>query len=112
VHLVEPIYDGAKINQLRSRAALYIHGHSAGGTNPSLVEAMFLGLPILAFDCVYNRHTTEERCLYWSTADELFRYISNIDTYQLDAVSKAMKTIAETRYRWQAIIKKYEALYR
>ena len=54
IHLLEPIYEPHEINWIRSNAALYVHGHSAGGTNPSLVEAMNFGLPILAFDCVYN----------------------------------------------------------
>jgi putative lipase involved disintegration of autophagic bodies len=48
-----------------------VHGHSAGGTNPSLVEAMNFGLPILAFDCVYNRATTEDKCKYWKTAEDI-----------------------------------------
>ena len=56
--LLDPIYEPHTVNWLRSNARVYIHGHSAGGTNPSLVEAMNLSLPILAFDCVYNRATT------------------------------------------------------
>ena len=61
--MLDPVYDLHRVNWLRSHAAVYIHGHSAGGTNPSLVEAMCLGLPVFAFDCVYNRATTENRCL-------------------------------------------------
>lgn len=78
IHLLDPVYEPHTINWLRSNAALYIHGHSAGGTNPSLVEAMNLGLPILAFDCVYNRATTEEKCLYWKNAEELEREVEEM----------------------------------
>ena len=63
LHLLDPVYESHTVNWLRSNASLYVHGHSAGGTNPSLVEAMNLGLPILAFDCVYNRATTEDKAL-------------------------------------------------
>ncbi len=71
IHLLEPIYEPHEINWIRSKATLYVHGHSAGGTNPSLVEAMNFGLPILAFDCVYNRATTEDKCKYWKTAEDI-----------------------------------------
>ncbi|GHT96818.1 hypothetical protein FACS1894141_7320 [Spirochaetia bacterium] len=110
IHLFDPIYESAEINFLRSRASLYVHGHQAGGTNPSLVEAMYLALPILAFDCVYNRYTTENSCIYWANGDELFRYIAPLDTEKLAALRTTMKTIAGKRYRWQTITQKYEAL--
>lgn len=54
IHLLELIYEPHEINWICSNAAPYVHGHSAGRTNPSLVEAMNFGLPLLAFDCVYN----------------------------------------------------------
>ena len=57
--LVEAIYDQNILNVFRSNCYVYIHGHSAGGTNPSLVEAMNLSLPIIAYDCNFNRYTTE-----------------------------------------------------
>jgi glycosyltransferase involved in cell wall biosynthesis len=112
IYLFEPIYEAEKINCLRSRAAIYIHGHSAGGTNPSLVEAMFLGLPVFAFDCVYNRHTTENQCVYWSNVDELYNKITLYNELRLDSIGKNMKVIAENRYRWNTIVAKYEALFR
>jgi glycosyltransferase involved in cell wall biosynthesis len=112
IHLLDPIYDPEKINALRSYSSLYVHGHSAGGTNPSLVEAMFLGLPIFAFDCVYNRYTTENQCVYWSTVDELYNYLTQYNWLKLDSIGKNMKVIAEHRYRWDTIVSKYEALFR
>ena len=65
IYLLEPIYDQNILNQLRSNCYLYIHGHSAGGTNPSLVEAMYLELPIIAYDINYNRETTSNKALYF-----------------------------------------------
>jgi glycosyltransferase involved in cell wall biosynthesis len=111
INLLEPIYDHDKLKTLRSNARLYIHGHSAGGTNPSLVEAMILGLPILAFDCEYNRYTTEDRCLYWSNSDTLYETIKEIDLVDLESIGKTMKSIADRRYRWKSIVEKYESLY-
>ncbi len=53
--LLDAIYDLGVLYTLRANAEMYVHGHSAGGTNPSLVEAMFFGCPILCYDVVYNR---------------------------------------------------------
>jgi glycosyltransferase involved in cell wall biosynthesis len=112
IYLLDPIYNSMEINFLRSHAHLYIHGHSAGGTNPSLVEAMFLGLPVFAFDCVYNRYTTDNQCIYWSNTDELYTYIVQQNKMQLEQMGRRMKKIADDKYRWAGIVSKYEALYK
>ena len=108
IYLYEPEYDIDKINYIRCHAKLYIHGHSAGGTNPSLVEAMHLGLPILAYDCAYNRATTENSCLYWKDANELKSFIM---TCRFENNGVSMKKIADRRYTWEIIAAKYEALF-
>lgn len=64
ISIVDPVYDLDTLHCLRSNAGYYIHGHSAGGTNPSLVEAMFFGCPILCYDVVYNRETTNHEAYY------------------------------------------------
>jgi glycosyltransferase involved in cell wall biosynthesis len=111
IYLLDPIYESKKINFLRSHAYLYIHGHSVGGTNPSLVEAMFLGLPVFAFDCIYNRYTTENQCVYWANGDELYTCITQKNNEQLERMGKKMKMIADGKYRWANIASKYEALF-
>jgi glycosyltransferase involved in cell wall biosynthesis len=111
IHLLEPIYEADKINSLRSNAYLYVHGHSAGGTNPSLVEAMSLSLPVFAFDCIYNRYTTENKCIYWNNANELYLHISQCKKTSLDNLGMKMKSIADSRYKWNDIISKYESLF-
>ena len=92
IHLLDPIYESHEINWIRSNASLYVHGHSAGGTNPSLVEAMNLGLPILAFDCVYNRATTQDECLYWSTEEDIIDLVNNSES-KFDAIANKMKEL-------------------
>lgn len=102
----DPIYDIDILYALRKNAGMYIHGHSAGGTNPSLVEAMFFGCPILCYDVVYNRASTQDKAYYWSDVDELFQLL------QRDNLSgDIMKTIAQERYTWKVITSQYEALY-
>lgn len=109
IHLLEPIYEPHEINWIRSNAALYVHGHSAGGTNPSLVEAMNFGLPILAFDCVYNRATTEDKCIYWKTSEDINN--TNKKSTTFGKIADSMGEIGIKLYSWKNIAEKYNALY-
>lgn len=106
ITLLDSIYDLEKLYTLRSNAKYYVHGHSAGGTNPSLVEAMFFGRPILAFDVVYNRETTKNKAHYYNNAEELIALIE-----QGAENGEKLKEIAEEQYTWAQIAKEYEALY-
>lgn len=110
IHLLDPIYESHEINWIRSNASLYVHGHSAGGTNPSLVEAMNFGLPILAFDCVYNHATTQDECSYWSTEEDIIDLVNNSES-KFDAIASKMKELGAKEYAWENIARKYNDLY-
>ena len=110
--LLDPIYNQKKLDILRSNAIVYIHGHSAGGTNPSLVEAMYLGLPVIAFGVSYNRTTTGHKALYFSGKEELMQIVKTTSLQKLNALSTVMKNIADQRYTWEIIANKYNYLVR
>ncbi|MGR5350254.1 DUF1972 domain-containing protein [Vibrio mediterranei] len=112
IELLDPIYDIEELFKLRSNCSLYLHGHSAGGTNPSLVEMMHFGVPILAFDCNFNRYSTEEKACYFKNTDELVKLL-NIDsnTIGFESNGRAMKDVAINRYTWEIIAQQYEATY-
>jgi glycosyltransferase involved in cell wall biosynthesis len=112
IHLLDPIYDQQSLDEIRSNAHLYIHGHSAGGTNPSLVEAMYLGLPIFAFDVPYNRTTTEEQAWYFSSMNDLKKLLKRGKMSSLLQIGQDMQAIAQRRYTWKAIARKYDHLIR
>lgn len=107
LYLHDPIYDLGKLKSLRAGAAIYVHGHSAGGTNPSLVEAMHFGLPVLAFDCEFNRATTEDKALYFSDADDLARLVEVREEAVLQACAQMMLEIARRRYTWEIVSGRY-----
>ncbi len=107
IQMLDAIYDLDILFALRSNAGVYIHGHSAGGTNPSLVEAMFFGIPIISFDVVFNRATTANQAYYFHNSDELLAILRRSD---LDGTN--MKKIAKERYTWKTISKQYAELYR
>ncbi len=109
LHLLDPIYNRVTIDMIRSNALVYIHGHSAGGTNPSLVEAMAFALPVLAFDVSFNRETTENQAKYFETAADLDFLMSNSELWIEDGLT--MKNIANRRYTWKRITGLYEGLF-
>lgn len=109
IHLLDPIYESHTINWIRSNASVYVHGHSAGGTNPSLVEAMNFGLPILAFDCVYNKATTQDECMYWKNTDDIISLINTKSGYE--KIATKMKEIGSKEYSWKKIAEQYNSLY-
>lgn len=108
--LLDPIYDLGKLKTLRSRASLYVHGHSAGGTNPSLVEAMHFGKAVLATDCDYNRNCVEDKALFFSDAESLQQLIKSLDKIVVDNVGQDMLEIARRRYTWNIVARQYFVL--
>jgi glycosyltransferase involved in cell wall biosynthesis len=89
---------------------VYIHGHSSGGTNPSLVEAMHLELPIFAFDVNFNRYTTQNQAVYFTNSSELEEMVKHLDPKTLKNHAKKMKVIANDLYTWRRIVGEYEKL--
>ena len=106
IKLLDSIYDLDILYTMRNNAKSYIHGHSAGGTNPSLVEAMFFGHPILAYNVVYNCETCHHAAHFWNNSRELQQL-----SMQDELTGEATKSIAETHYTWEKITKQYEELY-
>jgi glycosyltransferase involved in cell wall biosynthesis len=71
IRFIGAIYDPHIVNNLRYYSSIYFHGHSVGGTNPSLLEAMACGCNIVSHDNEFNRGVLEEGGLYFSNEEEL-----------------------------------------
>lgn len=110
--LLDPIYDQKTLDELRCNCLLYVHGHSVGGTNPSLVEAMSLGLCCVVFDVNYNRETTENSAIYFSDLYDLKSILLGFENNKINSVEigAALLRIAEIRYRWNLITEKYSVI--
>jgi len=106
--ILDAIYDRVKLDTLRSNCSLYIHGHSAGGTNPSLAEAMFLGLPVFAFASGYNEYTTDGRAMYFKDAKELAAMVNSCRSMPLKKMGASLKEFADANYRWKHIANQYK----
>ncbi|MCJ0821969.1 DUF1972 domain-containing protein [Vibrio vulnificus] len=112
IEMIDPIYDLEKLYSLRAGCKGYIHGHSAGGTNPSLVEAMHFNIPVYAFNCDFNRYTTEDKAFYFSTSNDLRNLITKENSEEsINDNAKNMKEIANKRYTWEIVTAQYEENY-
>jgi glycosyltransferase involved in cell wall biosynthesis len=111
IHLLNAIYDRRKLDVLRSNCYLYVHGHSAGGTNPSLVEAMSLGLPVIAYDAAYNRETTENNALFFKNSGDLAEILKKVDIADLRQTAKRLSEVAGRRYRWREVADAYARIF-
>ena len=107
IRLLDPIYDEVELARIRNGAAIYIHGHSAGGTNPALVEMMHFGIPIVAYDCVYNRNTTKNEALFFQNMKELLLRLDELISVSDCVSGRKLKMIAEQEYTWSEIGDKY-----
>lgn len=113
ISMLDPIYEQDTLDELRSNCGIYIHGHSVGGTNPSLVEAMNLGLCIVSYDVDYNIETTEGKAIYFKSVEELTDILKRFIANELNIllVKDTMKEIALRRYRWSIITEKYSHVF-
>ena len=74
---IGPVYDRNKLLRYWTSADYYIHGHSVGGTNPTLIEAISLKKPIIAFNCLFNKIILGTKGNYFRSAKELFNVVNH-----------------------------------
>lgn len=110
LNLIGPIYDVGKIKALYQKTRIYIHGHSAGGTNPVLVESMWARLPVLAFDVTFNRHTTHNKAFYFKDSQELAKLSQTLKNDSLTRCAQSLYQIANDCYKWEHIQSCYESV--
>ncbi|MCM3485079.1 DUF1972 domain-containing protein [Kocuria rosea] len=107
------ISDDARLAALWQHAGAYFHGHSVGGTNPALVQAMAMGSPIVARDTVYNREVLGELGRYVdqdarSIADALEQQVRETESDAFDATAIIRR--AGDKYNWAKVCADYESL--
>ncbi len=113
IRFVGALYDQAKLSGLRYYCRAYIHGHSVGGTNPSLLEALGCGNPIIAHDNVFNREVAGEIGAYFRTSDDITQCIEKVDTMKAEEramLSNAGKNRIRECYNWDMITDRYSEL--
>jgi rhamnosyltransferase len=108
------IYDLETLNMLRQNCFGYLHGHSVGGTNPSLVEAMAMKSLLIAHDNQFNREVCEDTALYFYNSDELKQRINQVESNPENYQEYKSKTFDRVRkeYSWDKIVEQYHHLFK
>ncbi len=112
IRMIGTVYDQKKIICLRYHSFAYMHGHSVGGTNPSLLEAMGCGNLIFAHDNPFNRETLGPCGYYFADANELtdaIRYAEESGD-ELQPMREASRKRARADYCWSDIVSSYLTL--
>ncbi|MGZ5841881.1 MAG: DUF1972 domain-containing protein [Xanthobacteraceae bacterium] len=104
------IYDKAIVQALRFHARAYCHGHTVGGTNPSLVEALWCGNAVLAHRNRFNQWTAGLEQFFFSDTDECARMIDRIltDDVAVARAGRAARLRAAADFNWTDILLQYE----
>ena len=114
VEFVGGIYDFKKLDSVRHFSKAYFHGHSVGGTNPSLLEAMAAGCFIFAHDNIFNRAVLKENAFYYPSSDKVTEYLNRIDTIaegsKIQYTARNIEVI-RNEYSWESLIDKHEKYF-
>jgi glycosyltransferase involved in cell wall biosynthesis len=111
VHFLGPIYNKANLDALRLYALCHIHGHRVGGTNPSLVEALGAGSPIIAHDNCFNRWVAGEHAFYFKDDGEFIlacRKLVTSPAERLAELRRASRARHAEAFQWDGILASYE----
>jgi glycosyltransferase involved in cell wall biosynthesis len=113
VHWLGHVSDQELLEQLWAHCRLYLHGHSVGGTNPSLLQALGLGAPTLAFDTPFNREVLQPHTasLFSSSPIDLGRRMRAVVNGTLEPISgQEARDLVRDRYCWPRVLAEYEGL--
>ena len=107
------IYNQTSLNMLRQNCFGYIHGHSVGGTNPSLIEAMVMENVILAHQNQFNEEVCDDSALYFKDSEDIKNIINQVDSNPekyIQLKSRALSRVKE-EYSWEKIVSEYSELF-
>ncbi len=115
IKFVGTVYDQELLKKIRENAYAYFHGHTVGGTNPSLIEALGSTDLNLLVDVGFNKEVAEDCALYWSRKPgSLAKLIDKADQMSADEIAemgrRAKKRVAE-EYTWDKICGQYEDVF-
>ena len=113
IQMLGSVWDQDELDQLYANALTYAHGHSVGGTNPSLLRAMGGGTPVLAYDVAFNREVVGADGGYFGGPAALRLLFDDAERSvpQLLRIGQRLQRRAQTTYDWDAVALGYEELF-
>lgn len=112
IRFVGAIYAKKHLDGLRKFAKFYFHGHTVGGTNPSLLEAMAVGSNVVAHNNSFNKSVINGKGVFFSNSDDVENIILNESKYNSNENRKAVKEIVKSKYCWDKIITQHITLFK
>lgn len=116
IKFVGTVYDKELIKKIRELSYAYIHGHSVGGTNPSLLEALASTNINILYDCGFNYEVAENGALYFFQSDgdlaELIESTDRLSVTKIQNLSQTAKQRVNDNYSWNKIVKEYENVFK
>ena len=112
VRMLGGVWDQDLLDALYAGSLSYYHGHSVGGTNPSLLRAMGASAPVIAYDVVFNREVLGTTGQYFSNADQLSKLAATAEHSVATnrTIGLANQQRAAEHYRWDEVARSYEDL--
>ena len=114
VRFMGGIYDFDKLNSIRHYSYAYFHGHSVGGTNPSLLEAMASDCFILSHDNIFNRSVLGENAVYYRDTEQVIGILNNLDAtvaqYKKLYTERNLEVI-RNEYSWEKLVDEHEKYF-
>lgn len=110
IHWLGHVSDDAKLFSLWQNAGAYFHGHSVGGTNPALVQAMACGAPTVARDTVYNREVLGDAGVFVEPrSDKIATALHGVlgDTALQRRLGSAARYRQQQAYTWELVCRRY-----
>jgi len=101
------IYNQDVLNNLRYFSNVYFHGHTVGGTNPSLLEAMASSALVCAHDNIFNKAILGDDALYFNSVDNVAKWLNEVSKNTYPIYTKANILKIQQIYSWDKIIDKY-----
>lgn len=112
VRLVGGVWDQTLLDQLYANCLTYIHGHSVGGTNPSLLRAAGAAAPVIAYDVSFNREVVRDAGRFFDTDAALARHLDDAEADPAAFVAHGAQLQQEIRrYDWDDVAQRYEDLF-
>lgn len=106
------IYNTNHLNNLRYYAHAYFHGHSVGGTNPSLLEAMSCRCKIIAHNNPFNLSVLQKKALFFTDSSDIKNHLNNYSNIKWQEFVEENTNRIENEYSWKFINESYFSFFK
>ena len=116
IKFVGTVYNQNLLKKIRENAYGYLHGHSVGGTNPSLLEALASTRLNLLYNVGFNKEVAESSALYWNketgNLSSLINSTDRLEEKEINKLDELSTSRISDNYSWNKIVNDYEKLFK